>query len=185
MPTRDDLSERQLARRKTRIAGDRSGRLSRELMKLAESMLAKLELEPELHALIAKARAVKAMNARRRAERTLAGDLRRVDLDDLAARLASVRATGVVDSDRQHAAEQWRTRLLDEGLAAVAVFPAGDPDHVLPGLIAQAQRERNTGKPPGAGRVLFRHLVEALKAREAAGEAATDDEADADENDVE
>ena len=183
MPGPEDLSERQLARRKTRIAGDRSARVARELMKLAEAMIGKLELDEALHAAIVKARAVKALNARRRAERALAGELRRVDLADLQKRLASVRATGAVDTERLHAAERWRARLLDEGLDAAAAFPGGDPDHTLPRLIAQAQRERTTGKPPGAGRALFRYLADALKASEAAAVAAAADEDDDDDED--
>jgi ribosome-associated protein len=173
MPTRDDMSERQLARRKTREAGDQSARLARELMDVAAWMLGKLELDAELLAAITNARAVKSPGARRRAERTLAGELRRADLVALAGRLARVRTTGTVDSQRLQIAEQWRTRLLDEGDPAIAELVGGDPDHALPGLVAQAQRERLTGKPRGAGRALFRHLVEIFKARGAADDDET------------
>lgn len=176
MATRDDdeLSDRQIERRKTRRAGTRSAGLARELMEVPEWMLGKLELDEELLAAIAKARAVTAMIARRRAERTLAGDLRNVDLADLADRLARVRATGSVDTERQRIAERWRVRLLDEGEPAIAAFAAEAPDepdaddaddHELPGLVARARRERDTGKPAGAGRALFRHLMDELKRR--------------------
>jgi ribosome-associated protein len=180
--TRDDLSGRQLAQRAKRLAGDRSAQAARELMGLADSTLAKLELDEELHDTIAAARAVTSRTARRRAERALAGALRGVDVVDLRERIAKVRATGTVDSDRMRLAEQWRVRLLEEGLVAIAEFPGGDPDHELPRLIAQAQREKASGKPPGAARALFRHIVEALKAREAAA-AASDDESDDDAGD--
>jgi ribosome-associated protein len=174
MPDRDDENRRAIARRKTRVAGDRSARLARELMQLADSLLGKLELEEELHEAIVAARKITAPVARRRAERTLAGDLRRFDTSDLEQRLANARATGAAEPARLHLAERWRTRFLDEGIDAIAAFPPGDPDHVLPGLIAKAQRERTSGKPPGSGRALFRHIAEALKHAEAVAAADED-----------
>ncbi len=168
MASDDDLSDRQRARSETRKAGDRSAELARELMNVATWMLARLELDEELLDAITRARAVTSQVARRRAERMLAGDLRGVDLVALKAKLASVRTSGSVDSERERAAERWRTRLLDEGDAAIAAFTGdGEPDHELPGMIARAQRERTSGKPAGAGRALYRHIIEELKRRAA------------------
>src|SRR5262249_20566462 len=160
----------------TRQAGDRSAELARELMDVPAWMLGKLELDDELVEAITRARAVTSPNARRRAERTLAGELRRIDLAALRAQLQQIRSTGSADTARQHQAERWRARLLDEGDAAIEAFCAGEIDHALRGLVAQAQRERTTGKPPGAGRAMFRHVVEILKAREVrAAEGDPDD----------
>ncbi|MBX3162631.1 MAG: DUF615 domain-containing protein [Deltaproteobacteria bacterium] len=169
----DEESRRTAARRATREAGDRSGRLARELMKVSDALLGKLEVDEGLRDTIAQARAVTSPIARRRAERTLAGALRREDLRALEQQLANVRATGAAEPARLHLAERWRTRLLEEGLDAIAELPGGDPEHVLPGLIAQARRERDTGKPPGAARALFRAIVERLEA----SERAADDDA--------
>jgi ribosome-associated protein len=163
--TRDDLSDRQLARRATRSAGLHSAQLAHELMDAPSWMLGKLELDDELVEAITRARAVTSPGARRRAERALAGELRRVDLAELRDRLARVRAAGTVDTERHRLAERWRARLLDEGDPAIAELVAEAPDHELPGLVARARRERDTGKPAGAGRALFRHVVELLKAR--------------------
>ncbi|MCW5807847.1 MAG: DUF615 domain-containing protein [Deltaproteobacteria bacterium] len=168
----DEESRRTAARRATREAGDRSGRLARELMKVSDALLGKLEVDEGLRDTIAQARAVTSPIARRRAERTLAGDLRR-ETCALEQQLANVRATGAAEPARLHLAERWRTRLLEEGLDAIAELPGGDPEHVLPGLIAQARRERDTGKPPGAARALFRAIVERLEA----SERAADDDA--------
>ena len=166
MASDDDLSDRQRARSETRKAGDRSAELARELMNVAAWMLPRLELDEELLEAITKARAVTAQVARRRAERTLAGALRGVDLVALKAKLASVRTHGSADTERERAAERWRTRLLDEGDPAIAAFTGdGEPDHELPGLVARAQRERATGKPPGAGRALYRHIIDELRRR--------------------
>jgi ribosome-associated protein len=186
MPEDDDLesrSNRQIARSKMRRAGDRSGRLARTLMELGEPIIKKLELSDILREHVDRARKVKAHVARRRAERTLAGDLRKFE-DDLVAleeQLAKISETGNPDAQQLHLAEQWRTRLLAEGMKAATTFPGG-VDEELPRLVDAAVREKETGRPPGAARALFRHIVEALKTQRRAAllAAAETDDADAD-----
>jgi ribosomal 50S subunit-associated protein YjgA (DUF615 family) len=87
-------SRRQIARRAQREAGERSAWLARELMKLPASALGALDLDEDLREAVDRARAVTAHIARRRAERSLAGELRRADLGQLEARLASARGKG-------------------------------------------------------------------------------------------
>jgi ribosomal 50S subunit-associated protein YjgA (DUF615 family) len=171
MPDRDDddRTARQIARGKRRKAGDRSARLANALMKLPAPALKKLELDEELRETIERARAVTAHVARRRAERTLAGELRRFDLPELDEELARL-DDGGADAQQFHLAEMWRAKLLDGGLAAAATFPGGVGDE-LPRLIDAAQRERATGRPPGAARALFRHIATALKTARAAESA--------------
>ena len=187
MSDRDDRGEsrRQIARREQRTAGERSARLANALMKLSASVLGKLELDEGLREAVDRARAVTAHGARRRAERALAGALRRADLVELAAKLARVQDTGSAEPQQFHLAEQWRARMLEGGLAAAAGFPGGVAEP-LPRLIEQAQRERATGRPPGAARALFRHIAAAVKARPAepvTGEdVADDDEAGPDDD---
>lgn len=150
-------------------------------MKVPESTLRKLELDADLKDVVIKARAVTALGARRRSERALAGELRRIDLVKLAAKLATVQATGAAEPEQFHMAEKWRARMVAEGLSAAAEFPGGAEDP-LPQLIQKAQSERDTGKPPGAARALFRHIVAVLKAHAEAPEDEADDEVD-DESD--
>jgi ribosome-associated protein len=185
MADRDDRGEsrRQIARRQQRNAGDRSARLANALMKLPGSALGKLGLDEDLRASVDRARAVTAHIARRRAERTLAGDLRRIDLVALDARLAQVQTTGAAEPQQLHLAEQWRARMIEDGLAAAAEFPGGVTEP-LSQLIASAQRERVTGKPPGAARALFRHIVTALKAQPATSVASGEDATTADDEDA-
>jgi ribosome-associated protein len=130
-------------------------------MQMSAATLAKLELEEELLEAIERARAVTAMVARRRAERTLAGDLRRFDLAEVLTQIANVEAAGVAEPQLFHQAEHWRARLI-EADAALAEFPHGT-DEQLPKLIANARREQASGRPPGAKRALFRHVVELLR----------------------
>jgi ribosome-associated protein len=159
-----DESRRQIAKRQRRDAGDRSARVANTLMKLPGAVLGKLDVDEELRDAIARARAVTSQIARRRAERTLAGDLRGVDLDALETSIANVQATGAAEPRLLHLAEQWRARLIEEGSAAAAEFPGGAADP-LPALIQRARLERDTGKPPGAARALFRHVIAVLKAQ--------------------
>jgi len=155
-------------------------------MELKASALKRLDLEDELREQIDKARSITALIARRRAERTLAGELRKFETGTLEAQLQKVH-DGNVDEQQFHLAEQWRTKLLAEGMAAAKTFPGG-PEGAgaeLPRLIDAARSERDTGKPPGAGRALFRHVAEALKVARRAAElaAAETDDAPPEEED--
>jgi ribosome-associated protein len=175
----ESRSNRQVARSKMRRAGDRSGRLARALMELNDPTVKKLEISEVLRESIERARKVKAHIARRRAERTLAGDLRKFedDLVGLEEQLQKISETGNPDAQQLHLAEQWRTRLLAEGIKAATTFPGGVTEE-LPRLIDAAVKERDTGKPPGAARALFRHIVDQLKAQRRAAQllaAETDD----------
>jgi ribosome-associated protein len=129
---------------------------------MPEPKLAKLVIDDELRDDIQRARAVTAHIARRRAERTLAGDLRRYELGEIEAAIASVEDNGGADVRQFHLAEQWRAKLIEEGMAAAESFP-GRVDDELPRLVDAARRERDTGRPPGAARALFRHVVKLLE----------------------
>jgi ribosomal 50S subunit-associated protein YjgA (DUF615 family) len=174
---RDGPSKRQLAKKERRDAGDRSGDLARKLMEMKDSTLAQLELDEELKARVDQARKIKPHVARRRAERALAGDLRRVDIADVERKLANVQHSGVAEPQLFHAAERWRTRLVEGDDGEMAAFPGGAADP-LPRLIAAARREREVGKPPGAGRALFRHVIDVLRAQTGAAASAADTDAD-------
>jgi ribosomal 50S subunit-associated protein YjgA (DUF615 family) len=159
----DDKTARQIARSKQRRAGDRSAALANTIMKLSAATVKKLEIDEDVRDAIDRARSVTAHIARRRAERTLAGDLRRFDnIGELEEQIARVEETGNADARQFHLAEQWRARLIEEGVGALPSFPGGGDDE-LPRLIDAAQRERATGRPPGAARALFRHIVQLLK----------------------
>jgi ribosome-associated protein len=162
MSRRDEgKTARQIARSKTKRAGDRSSRLAHQLMKLLDPALDRLALEDDLRACVDRARAITAQNARRRAERTLAGDLRRFDLDELDDKVSKLHESANADASYFRLAEHWRAKLIEEGMAAAAEFP-GAVDDELPRLVDAAQRERSTGKPPGAAKKLFRHVVALL-----------------------
>ncbi len=158
-PRNDDRTARQIARKAQRNAGDTSARLAAALMKLPDTSVDRLVVEDGLRDAIARARAVTSNQARRRAERTLAGDLRRFELDDVEAQIDKVAESEQADARKFQQAERWRTQLIDG--ADPATFPGGTDDD-FPRLIEAARRERDTGRPPGAARALFRHIVKRL-----------------------
>jgi ribosome-associated protein len=158
----DDLrSTRQVARADSRDAGERSAKLANTLMKLKDSVAAKLKLDEDVRAAVDTARRVTSLSARRRAERTLAGELRRADLAALEEIVGGAGETTKADARKFQLAEHWRTRLIEEGLAAAEELPGGATEP-LPQLVTNARREHDTGKPPGAKRALFRLIVERL-----------------------
>jgi ribosome-associated protein len=160
----DDRTARQIARSKQRRAGDRSAAVASQLMTLQDAAVKKLELDEDVRDAIERARRVTTHIARRRAERALAGDLRRFDnLGEIEEQLARIEESGSANVRQFHLAEQWRARLIEEGSAAVAAFPGADDE--LPRLVDAARRERDTGRPPGAARALFRHVMKLLDAR--------------------
>lgn len=165
----DNKTARQIARSKQKRAGDRSADLAHELMTLPAHKLAKLELDDDLRASIDRARAVSSHIARRRAERTLAGELRRHEIGDVEAALAQLAESAGADVRQFHLAEQWRAKLIEEGMSAAADFPGGADDE-LPRLVDAARRERATGRPPGAARALFRHIALLLEPDEKAAD---------------
>jgi ribosome-associated protein len=158
----DDENPRVIAKRQKRAAGDRSAALARTLMQVPDTTIEKLELDEDLLHEVQQARRITSQIARRRAERSLAGALRAVDLIELQRKLENVQETGSAEPRMFHLAEQWRARLIEEGLKAAEEFPGGAVDP-LPQLIQNARRERDTGKPPGAARALFRHVMAVLK----------------------
>ncbi len=160
-----DHSRRQLVKRDQRIKGDASARVAHTLMALPASSIPKLELEEDLLEALTRARKITSMIARRREERAVSAALRRIDIPALEARMQSVAANGVADLRLFQAAEAWRERLIADA-GALALFRKQFPPAVrlnLEMLITNAQRERTTGKPPGAARALFRSVIAAMK----------------------
>jgi ribosomal 50S subunit-associated protein YjgA (DUF615 family) len=160
----DERSRRQISRGEARDAGDRSARIAKLLMQLPDVALRKLTLDDDVREAIDKARTVTSHIARRRAERTLASDLRRFELSKLEDQLANTRERERADAQHFQLAEQWREKLIEHGISAASELPGG-PDDELARRIDAAQRERATGKPQGAARALFRAIAERLKPR--------------------
>ncbi len=168
MPNRDkeELSPRQLARRKVKEDGRRSGEAAHTLICMPEMTLRRLDMDPDLRDAFLKAQTIQNRGARRREERRLAGVLRRGDLDEVEEQLASQEKAGQADARLFQQAEAWRTRLLEEGRPALDAFLeqyTEQEERALHKLTRDACREHVRGKPRGAKKELFRHIATLLK----------------------
>ncbi len=157
------MSERQ-TRSEKRKEGERSRDLARRLMTMTDAELDQVTLDEDLRARVDEAREVESLKARRREERALAGYLRGEDMADIGEALGEQAA-----KDAQHAAafqrvERWRETLLEDEEAFVDFVQgrsAQDAD-ALRTAVDEGRRERDTGKPKGARKKLFRLLNDLL-----------------------
>ena len=154
-------------RRQRKEMGKRSGDLARALMQIEPNVIARLALEDDTREMIERAHAIVSRPARRRAERELAGHLRKVEIGAIEAQLEQHRRSQRANARLFQQAESWRDRLLSDEPEVVKSlhdeFAGLDPDH-WEQLIGDARRQRATGKPKGASKALFRAIMHALEA---------------------
>lgn len=151
-------------RRARRVAGEQAGTIARQLMTLNDADVEGLDLDEDLRFELEKARRISSMNARRREERRLAGVLRSYDLDEVAAALASHQQARQADGRLFKLAESWRDRLIADP-AVLDAFLDEHPDLARESWqrwVDEARRQRDTGKPKGASKRLFRQVREVL-----------------------
>ncbi|WP_045736742.1 ribosome biogenesis factor YjgA [Xanthomonas sp. MUS 060] len=140
--------------------------LGEKLVALTPAQLAKLPVPESLLPHIAEAKRITSHIAHKRQLAFLAKQMRRED----EAALEAIREAMDVNSDGArrevaalHRVEDWRTRLLADGDAALSALLAEHPDadrQRLRQLLRNAKEERLKNKPPHAYRELFRELRE-------------------------
>ena len=140
--------------------------LAETLAALSDAQLAHVPLADELRDEVLRTRAVTSHIARKRATQFLAKQLRKLDdadIEPIRRALEHDRDKARHDTAALHRLETWRTRLIDEGDAAldalVALHPSADRQH-LRQLARNARAERDREKPLHAYRELFRALRE-------------------------
>ena len=137
--------------------------LGLRLVELREEALAGLDLPEDVADAVRLARDL-SREARRRQCQYIGKLLRRHALPDLAQRLDALSAPARAATQRLHDVERWRDRLIAEP-RALALFLADHPRtdaERLHALVAQAQGEQASGRPPRARRALFQFLREIL-----------------------
>jgi ribosome-associated protein len=143
-------------------------KLAQALASLSEAQLARVPLDDDLRAEVARTRSVHQQIARKRAEQFLAKQLRKLDEADL----EPMRA--VLEHDREHARreaaalhgiEGWRERLIADGDVGLDqlmhAYPSADRPR-LRQLARRARVEREGRKPLHAFHELFRALRDLL-----------------------
>ncbi len=109
------------------------------------------------------ARGMKASGARNRQIKFIARLLQQDGLETARQWIEQRDQRRAEERRRFHQLEQWRERLVEEGDVALGDYLAGHPQtdrQQLRQLVRAARKERETGKPAGAGRKLFRFLRE-------------------------
>jgi len=141
-------------------------KLAETLASLSDAELSRVPLADEVRDEVVRTRAVTSHIARKRATQFLAKQLRKLDEDEIEpirAALENDRAKAHLEAASLHRIETWRTRLVDEGDAALdellALHPSADRQQ-LRQLARNARAERDREKPPHAYRELFRELRE-------------------------
>ena len=130
---------------------------------LTERELERLGLADNVIAEVGKVRAIKPSGARKRQLKHCVKYLQDADLSQVELYLADRHSQQVEVNQALHRLERWRDRLVAEGDQALqqllSELPTLDRQQMRQ-LVRDAQRERDQGKPAGAGRKLFRYLRE-------------------------
>lgn len=163
----EEKTPRERGQRPNKTALKREIAARAELLERATGLndheLARLGLDEDAIAEIGKVRAIHPSGARKRQLKYCLKQLADEDFDNLRIYLEDRQSQQVEVNRVFHRLERWRDRLIAEGDAligeAAAEWPGLDRQQ-LRQLIRDARRERDTGKPAGASRRLFRHLRE-------------------------
>ncbi|MDX5332981.1 MAG: DUF615 domain-containing protein [Gammaproteobacteria bacterium] len=139
-------------------------KLGEALIDLSPELLTPLSLPDNLLNALEQARHIKQHGARKRQIQYIGKLMRGIDPEPIRAMLEERQRAQRQQAKRLHVIEAWRDRLIAEGDEAMAAlidtYPEVDRAE-LRQLIRLARQERDTGKPAGAGRKLFR-FVQAL-----------------------
>jgi ribosome-associated protein len=139
--------------------------LGEELVQLPPAELAAIDMPDELREAVETARRITAHGARVRQRLYIGKLLRRTDVEPIRQALDRRADLDRLRVRREHAIEEWRTRLLADEAAAwteLGGFIAATDLSDLRSLARQARAENHGGRPPAAARRLFRRLRELL-----------------------
>lgn len=145
-----------------RQAQDRQGLVAR-VLELAPSEWERLGFGESERKSMMEGKRIKASGARNRQIKYLARILDDAALESAAAFLDNRHSQQLEANRAFHGLERWRDRLIAEGTEAMGDLLVEYPDmdrQQLRHMILGAQRERDTGKPAGAAKKLFRYLRE-------------------------
>jgi ribosome-associated protein len=134
--------------------------LAEQMLSLPRAELERLDLGEATWVAIDETARIKDQRALRRHFKRIANCLARENTEPLQALLATRDQKAREASTRHHQLERWRSRLIDEGDAALTEFLDAHPDadrQQLRTLVRAAQRDSERGKPD-APRKLFRLL---------------------------
>ena len=137
--------------------------LVEQMTALTDAELRRIGVEDFVIEQVAEVRAIAPSGARNRQLKYAVKRLDDADLAIVKTYLNNRQSQQLAVNQAFHLLENWRTRLIEQGDAALgealAVWPQIDRQQIRQ-LIRDARRERDVGKPAGAARKLFRYLRE-------------------------
>jgi ribosome-associated protein len=139
-------------------------RLGEDLIKLLPGQLARVEMPDDLRRAVMEAQRIMLKGARsgyRRQIQFIGKLMRQVDAKPILAAMEALQDEGTRSDALVRQAEMWRSRLLDEGDAALEELVKERPTldrTALRQMLRSAQAERAAGKPGRQQRELFRML---------------------------
>ena len=139
--------------------------LAEQMVALSDGELERLGVDESLRQEIKQARAIRPSGARNRQLKHCVKFMDSQDLAPVREYLADQHSQRIAANRRLHEIERWRDRLIEEGDSALELLIGSheipDRQH-LRRLSRDAAREKETGRPAGAARKLFRYLRDAL-----------------------
>lgn len=158
--------DEQISRTRRKQEAENLQRIGEKLLALPEARLAELPLPDALLQAVRTGRSLRQRGALRRQRQYIGRLMRELDTGDLQAALARLEQQESGEQERFHAAEQWRARMLEEGVTALEAFfdayPEADRQR-LRQLLKAGQGEARTGKAPRNRRELFREILALLE----------------------
>ena len=154
-------SKSELKRRSTDLQD-----LGEALIELSDSELDELPLPDALKDAVLLARRITKHGGLYRQKQYIGKLMRKIDAEPIREALEVKRARERGEALRFRRVEQWRDRLLKDGLPALDVLRSEVPFIDAPAverLVMQARKERDLQAPPRAARELFQLLRAALK----------------------
>lgn len=136
--------------------------IGKKLTELNNEQLNKITLSDKLRMAIDEMRRITKHEARRRQMQYIGRLMRDEDSEEIMVAIAKIENTHLESAKDLHDLEIWRERLVSEESKEaltefIAEHPEADVQH-LRQLIRNGQKEKETGKPAGSLRALFRYL---------------------------
>jgi ribosome-associated protein len=163
------MTEEPLSKSERKRQSDDLQRLGEALIALPDNEFDALPLPESLRDAVLLARRITAHGGLARQKQYIGKLMRKIDVAPIQAALAARSDRQRLETLRFHRIEQWRARIVDEGLPAIERLSVEtnasiDRDMLLR-LAGEARSERERGAAPRAARELFRLLREALERR--------------------
>jgi ribosome-associated protein len=143
----------------------RAQELGEQLIALKDAELVALALPEALYDAIVAARSIGSRAGGARQRQYIGKLMREIDLTRVREALGATAAKAAQEAQRFQRAENWRARLLEGGMTALAALRESYPDldeQQWRERVTAAQTEQRTGAKGGASRELFRELRKLL-----------------------